>query len=298
MEEKIKRISILSSEQLMNEIVNSGEYYEFIDELSKLKLINREMNKKLLEIFQKIKNKNDETGNSFLYSILSNKKISKMLKAFPSKELTDIFNFIKKYGKKKEKIQKMDLNIKQEEIIHENKIELINYKNIQIETSIENLIDVQFPFNLSQIEKIPVKFKDIDSFIDFYFKKEYYDNYNSILDIYKIINSNENNLNINFYKNILITSLEVRCYGIFLTIEFEKIQNIKDKFNHENLLIISSLGSSYIFITEVYLNPYLTNNYSQLNFLTPPLKENYQKIKVKLINTDVLKKLCFQFKTI
>ena len=292
MEEKIQRISILSPEQLVNEIVNSDGYNEFIDELSKLKLINKEMNKKLLEIFQKIKNKNDKTGNNFLYNILSNKKISKMLKAFPSKELTEIFNFIKKYGKKKEKNPKLDSNIQQEEIINENKIEITNYKNIVIETSIENLIDVKFPFNLNEIEKIPDKFNDIGTFIDFYFKKEYYDYYNSILDIYKIINSDENNLNINFYKNILITSLEVRCYGIFLNIEFEKIPNIKEKFNHENLLIISSLGSSYIFITEVYLNPYLTNNYSQLNYLTPPLKENYQKIKVKLLNTDVLKKLC------
>ena len=32
MEEKIQRISILSPEQLVNDIVNSGGYNEFIDE--------------------------------------------------------------------------------------------------------------------------------------------------------------------------------------------------------------------------------------------------------------------------
>ena len=291
MEEKIENISNFSDEELINEIAKTEEYNEFVDDLSKLNLINKEMNQKLLGIFQKIKNKNDEVGNSFLYKILSNKKISKMLKAFPSKELYDIYNFIKKYEKKEKKNEKLNLNIK-EEIINENKIDTINYKNIKIETSIENLINAKLPFNINEIEKNQNQFNDIDSFIDYFFKKEYYDNYNSILDMYKIINSTENDLNINFYNNILITSLEVQCDGIFLNIEFEKIQNIKDKFNHENLLIISSLGSSYIFITEVYFNPYVTNNYSELNYFTPPLKENYQKIKVKLLNPDVLKKLC------
>lgn len=107
------------------------------------------------------------------------------------------------------------------------------------------------------------------------------------------MNSNENNnLNIDFYKDVLITDLEVRCYGIFLSIEFEKIEDIKNKFKHDNLLIISSLDSSYIFITQIYLNPYKSNYYRQLQYFTPPIKENYQKIKVKLINVDVLKKLC------
>lgn len=37
-----------------------------------------------------------------------------MLKAFPSKELTDILNFIKKYKKKAEKSQQKNLNNKTE----------------------------------------------------------------------------------------------------------------------------------------------------------------------------------------
>ena len=238
MEEKIENISNFSDEELINEIAKTEEYNEFVDDLSKLNLINKEMNQKLLGIFQKIKNKNDEVRNSLLYKILSNKKISKMLKAFPSKELYDIYNFIKKYEKKEKKNEKLNLNIKKEEIMNENKIDTINYKNIKIETSIENLINAKLPFNINEIEKNQNQFNDIDSFIDYFFKKEYYDNYNSILDMYKIINSTENDLNINFYNNILITSLEVQCDGIFLNIEFENIPNIKEKFNHENILII------------------------------------------------------------
>ena len=299
MEKTINQLSLLSSEEIINEL-NSNKKSDFINKLVKLKKLTKEMHKQLLDIFQKIKIKNDEIGNNILFEIISNQKISKMLKAFPSKELTDLFNFIKKYKKKTEKNEQKDLDIKKEEKLessNDKKIEkkdIINYKNIDI--SLANLLNQDIPFEMMDINKIPDKFEDINYFIDYYFKKEYMENYKSIIDIYNIMNQEENNNNNNsdiiFYKDILITNLEVRCYGIFLSIEFEKIKDIENKFKEENLLIISSLDSSYIFITEIYLNPYNTRYYSQLKYFTPPLKENYQKIKVKLLNVEVLKKLC------
>ena len=292
MEKKINRLYLLSSEEILNEINST-----FINELSKQKKISKEMNKQLIEILEKIKIKNDEKGNTILCDILSNQKISKMLKAFSSKELTELFNFVKKYKKKTEKNQQKNIINKKEEdvkIDKEPKIEekkSISYKNIDI--SLKNLLNQNIPFELIDINKIPDKFEDINSFIDYYFKKEFFDNYKSIIDIYNNMNSDEkNNSNYVFYEDILITSLEVRCYGIFLTVEFEKVEDIQNKFKNDNLLIISSLDSEYIFITEIYLNPYNTRYFHQLEYITPPLKENYQKIKVKLLNVDVLKKLC------
>ena len=302
MEEKINHLCSLSSEDLFQELNSKGNS-KFIEQLSKLKKINKETNKQLIQIFQKLKLINDDKSNNLLSDILSNQKISKMLKAFPSKELTEIFNYIKKYKKKVEKNsekvceKKTEKNIKsQKEETTITKIEQktekkesIIYKDIDI--SLKNLLNQQIPFDF--IENTPKTFDNINSFVDYYFKKEYYDNYKSIIDMYNIMNLNESNdLNIVIYKNIIITNLEVRCNGIFLSIEFEKVQDIKNKFKHENLLVISSLDSSFIFITEIYLNPYSTKYLSPLNYFTPPIKENYQKIKVKLINVDVLKKLC------
>lgn len=302
MEKKINHLSSLSSEEIIKELdptENSG----FIEKLSGLKKISKDTNKQLIDIFQKLKLMNNEKANGILYDILSNQKISKMLKAFSSKELTDLLKFVKKYQKKTEKDEKNDkkeIKVKKEqkqqkeEKQEQKEKEVIkpssNYKNIEI--SIENLLNNQMPFDIQEIENIPNDFEDITSFIDFYFKKEYYDNYKEIIDIYNIMNLNEENSSYTFYKNILITNLEVRCYGIFLTIEFEKIDHIMYKFEHGNLLIISSLDSSYIFITEIHLNPYGTNYMNELHYLTPPSKENYQKIKVKLLNVEVLKKLC------
>jgi hypothetical protein len=280
------------------------ENNKFIEQISKLKKINKETNKQLVQIFQKLKSINDEKSNEILSNILSNQKISKMLKAFPSKDLTDIFNFIKKYKKKVEKNaekateKKIEKNIiakkeeKEKEIKKEEKKNLINYKSIDI--SLKNLLNQEIPFDMERYMagKDPDTFEDINCFIDYYFKKEYYDNYKAIIDIYNIMNSNNNgnkDINVIFYKNILITNLEVRCDGIFLSIEFEKIEDIQNKFKHENLLIISSLDSSFIFITEIYLNPYSTIYTFPLKYFTPPIKDNYQKIKVKLLNVDVLK---------
>ena len=322
MEEKINHLCSLSSEDLFQELNSKGNS-KFIEQLSKLKKINKETNKQLIQIFQKLKLINDDKSNNLLSDILSNQKISKMLKAFPSKELTEIFNYIKKYKKKVEKNsekvceKKTEKNIKsQKEETTITKIEQKTEKNIKaqkeettmtkieqktekkesiiykdIDISLKNLLNQQIPFDF--IENTLKTFDNINSFVDYYFKKEYYDNYKSIIDMYNIMNLNESNdLNIVIYKNIIITNLEVRCNGIFLSIEFEKVQDIKNKFKHENLLVISSLDSSFIFITEIYLNPYSTKYLSPLNYFTPPIKENYQKIKVKLINVDVLKKLC------
>ena len=293
MDNKINHLSSLSSEDIIKELC-SKENSKFVNELSKLKKINKEMNKLIVGILQKIKSKNNEKGNSILFDILSNPKISKMLKAFPSKELTGLLNFMKKYkkniekGQQKNKNENIEVKNIQKSEIKETKLS-INYKNI--DTSIENLLNQNMPFDVKEIENIPDKFEDVNSFIDYYFKKEYYDSYNSLVEMYNIMNSNEDN-NFTFYKNILITDLEVRCYGIFLTIEFNKIEDIEDKFKEENLLIISSMDSSYVFITEIYLNPYSTRYYHQLKYFTPPSNENNQKIKVKLINVNVLKKLC------
>ena len=302
MEKKINHLSSLSSEEIIKEL-DSTENSGFIEKLSGLKKISKDTNKQLIDIFQKLKLMNNEKANGILYDILSNQKISKMLKAFSSKELTDLLKFVKKYKKKTEKDEKNDkkeIKVKKEqkqqkeEKQEQKEKEVIkpssNYKNIEI--SIENLLNNQMPFDIQEIENIPNDFEDINSFIDFYFKKEYYDNYKEIIDIYNIMNLNEENSSYTFYKNILITNLEVRCYGIFLTIEFEKIDHIMYKFEHGNLLIISSLDSSYIFITEIHLNPYGTNYMNELHYLTPPSKENNQKIKVKLLNVEVLKKLC------
>lgn len=249
MEKKINHLSSLSPEKIIDEL-NSNKTSDFIKELSKQKKISKELNRQLTQILEKLKIMNDEKGNIILYDILSNNKISKLLKAFPSKELTDLFNFIKKYKKKSEKDQQKKLvkNNDENKRDDEEKIEekSINYKDI--DTSIENLLTEKIPFDIKEIEKIPNDFKDNNSFIDYYFKKEYYDNYKSILDIFNIMNSNNtNNSNYTFYKDVLITNLEVRCSGIFLTVEFEKVEDIENKFKHENLLIISSLDSSYIF---------------------------------------------------
>ena len=300
MEKKLERLSLLSSEEIIKEFY-SNKKSDFIKELSKQKKISKEMNRQLVQIFEKIKMVNDEKGNIILCDILSDNKITKMLKAFPSKELTDLFNFVKKYKKRSEKNVQKNSSINKEDntikIINEKKIEekfSINYKFIDI--SIESLLTQNIPFDFKEIENIPNNFRDNDSFIDYYFKKEYYDNYKNILDIFNIMNNNENgqsNSDYPIYNDILITNLEVRCYGIFLTVEFEKIEDIENKFKHENLLIISSMDSSYIFITEIYLNPYRTHDYYQLKYFNPPIKDNYQKIKVKLINVEVLKKICF-----
>ena len=302
MEKNINHLSSLSSEEIINEL-SSKENSGFIEKLSGLKKISKDTNKQLINIFQKLKSMNDEKANGILYDILSNQKIAKMLKAFSSKELTDLLKFAKKYKKKTEKDEqndKKEIKLKKEQKLQNDQKEekkekediksSVNYKDIEI--SIENLLNNKMPFDTQEIENIPNDFEDINSFIDFYFKKEYYDNYKDIIDIYNIMNSNEVNSLYTFYKNILITNLEVRCYGIFLTIEFEKIDDIMYKFEHGNLLIISSLDSSYIFITEIHLNPYSTNYMNELHYLTPPSKENYQKIKVKLLNVEVLKKLC------
>ena len=294
MEKKINHLSSLSPEKIIDEL-NSNKTSDFIKELLKQKKISKELNRQLTQILEKLKIMNDEKGNIILHDILSNNKISKLLKAFPSKELTDLFNFIKKYKKKSEKDQQKKLvkNNDKNKRDDEEKIEekSINYKDI--DTSIENLLTEKIPFDIKEIEKIPNDFKDNNSFIDYYFKKEYYDNYKSILDIFNIMNSNNtNNSNYPFYKDVLITNLEVRCSGIFLTVEFEKVEDIENKFKNENLLIISSLDSSYIFITEIYLNPYNTRDFHQLKYFTPSIKDNYQKIKVRLINVEVLKKLC------
>jgi len=299
MEKKIIHLSSLSSDEIIREL-NSTKISEFIEKLSGLKKISKDTNKQLIDIFQKLKSKNDEKANGILYDILSNQKISKMLKAFSSKELTDLLKFVKKYKKKTEKDEqndKKEIKVKKEQQQKEEKEEKeeakssVNYKDIEI--SLENLLNNKMPFEIQEIENIPNDFESINSFIDYYFKKEYYDNYKDIIDIFNIMNSNEENTSYTtFYKNILITNLEVRCYGIFLTIEFEKIEHIMSKFEHGNLLIISSLDSSYIFITEIHLNPYSTNFMNELHYLTPPSKENYQKIKVKLLNVEVLKKLC------
>ena len=299
MEKKIIHLSSLSSNEIINEL-NSTKISEFIEKLSGLKKISKDTNKQLIDIFQKLKSMNDEKANGILYDILSNQKISKMLKAFSSKELTDLLKFVKKYKKKTEKDEqndKKEIKVKKEQQQKEEKEEKeeakssVNYKDIEI--SLENLLNNKMPFEIQEIENIPNDFESINSFIDYYFKKEYYDNYKDIIDIFNIMNSNEENTSYTtFYKNILITNLEVRCYGIFLTIEFEKIEHIMSKFEHGNLLIISSLDSSYIFITEIHLNPYSTNFMNELHYLTPPSKENYQKIKVKLLNVEVLKKLC------
>ena len=302
MEKNINHLSSLSSEEIINEL-SSKENSGFIEKLSGLKKISKDTNKQLINIFQKLKSMNDEKANGILYDILSNQKIAKMLKAFSSKELTDLLKFAKKYKKKTEKDEqndKKEIKLKKEQKLQNDQKEekkekediksSVNYKDIEI--SIENLLNNKMPFDTQEIENIPNDFEDINSFIDFYFKKEYYDNYKDIIDIYNIMNSNEVNSLNTFYKNILITNLEVRCYGIFLTIEFEKIDDIMYKFEHGNLLIISSLDSSYIFITEIHLNPYSTNYMNELHYLTPPSKENYQKIKVKLLNVEVLKKLC------
>ena len=302
MEKNINHLSSLSSEEIINEL-SSKENSGFIEKLSGLKKISKDTNKQLINIFQKLKSMNDEKANGILYDILSNQKIAKMLKAFSSKELTDLLKFAKKYKKKTEKDEqndKKEIKLKKEQKLQNDQKEekkekediksSVNYKDIEI--SIENLLNNKMPFDTQEIENIPNDFEDINSFIDFYFKKEYYDNYKDIIDIYNIMNSNEVNSLYTFYKNILITNLEVRCYGIFLTIEFEKIDDIMYKFEQGNLLIISSLDSSYIFITEIHLNPYSTNYMNELHYLTPPSKENYQKIKVKLLNVEVLKKLC------
>jgi len=299
MEKKIIHLSSLSSDEIIREL-NSTKISEFIEKLSGLKKISKDTNKQLIDIFQKLKSKNDEKANGILYDILSNQKISKMLKAFSSKELTDLLKFVKKYKKKTEKDEqndKKEIKVKKEQQQKEEKEEKeeakssVNYKDIEI--SLENLLNNKMPFEIQEIENIPNDFESINSFIDYYFKKEYYDNYKDIIDIFNIMNSNEENTSYTtFYKNILITNLEVRCYGIFLTIEFEKIEHIMSKFEHGNLLIISSLDSSYIFITEIHLNPYSTNFMNELHYLAPPSKENYQKIKVKLLNVEVLKKLC------
>ena len=305
MEKKINHLSSLSSEEIIKEL-SSMENSGFIEKLSGLKKISKDTNKQLIDIFKKLKSMNDEKANGILYDILSNQKIAKMLKAFSSKELTDLLKFAKKYkkkaekdeqndkkeikSKKEQKEQKQQNGQKEEKKEKEEIKSSVNYKDIEI--SVENLLNNKMPFDTQEIENIPSDFKDINSFIDFYFKKEYYDNYKEIIDIYNIMSSNEENSSYTFYKNILITNLEVRCYGIFLTIEFEKIDYIMSKFEHGNLLIISSLDSSYIFITEIHLNPYSTNYMNELHYLTPPSKENYQKIKVKLLNVEVLKKLC------
>lgn len=153
---------------------------------------------------------NNEKANGILYDILSNQKISKMLKAFSSKELTDLLKFVKKYKKKTEKDEKNDkkeIKVKKEqkqqkeEKQEQKEKEVIkpssNYKNIEI--SIENLLNNQMPFDIQEIENIPNDFEDITSFIDFYFKKEYYDNYKEIIDIYNIMNLNEENSSYTFY---------------------------------------------------------------------------------------------------
>ena len=297
MEKKINHLSSLSSEEIINEL-NSTENSGFIEKLSGLKKIGKETNKQLIDIFQKLKSMNDDKANGILYDILSNQKIAKMLKAFSSKELTELLKFVKKYKKKTEKEEqndKKEIKIKKEQKEQKEKKEekksSVNYKDIEI--SLENLLNNNMPFDIKEIENIPNDFEDVNSFIDYYFKKEYYDSYKDIIGIYNIMNSNEEiSSDTTFYKNILITNLEVRCYGIFLTIEFEKINHIMWNLEHGNLLIISSLDSSYIFITEIYLNPYITNYMNELHYLTPPSKENYQKIKVKLLNVEVLKKLC------
>ena len=212
MEKKINHLSSLSSEEIIKELdptENSG----FIEKLSGLKKISKDTNKQLIDIFQKLKLMNNEKANGILYDILSNQKISKMLKAFSSKELTDLLKFVKKYKKKTEKDEKNDkkeIKVKKEqkqqkeEKQEQKEKEVIkpssNYKNIEI--SIENLLNNQMPFDIQEIENIPNDFEDITSFIDFYFKKEYYDNYKEIIDIYNIMNLNEENSSYTFYKNI------------------------------------------------------------------------------------------------
>ena len=56
MENKINHLSSLSSEDIIKELC-SKENSKFVNELSKLKKINKEMNKQLIEIFQKIMKK-------------------------------------------------------------------------------------------------------------------------------------------------------------------------------------------------------------------------------------------------
>ena len=99
MEKKINHLSSLSSEEIIDEL-SSKENSGFIEKLSGLKKISKDTNKQLIDIFQKLKSMNDEKANGILYDILSNQKIAKMLKAFSSKELTDLLKFAKKYKKK------------------------------------------------------------------------------------------------------------------------------------------------------------------------------------------------------